>query len=63
MLFKGTERRSAREIADEMAAIGDNLDAYTSKECTCYYTRTLGEYAYEALDILGDMLQHAKIRR
>ncbi|MBB5265268.1 putative Zn-dependent peptidase [Catenibacillus scindens] len=61
MLFKGTERRSAREIADEMAAIGDNLDAYTSKECTCYYTRTLGEYAYEALDILGDMLQHAKI--
>ncbi len=61
MLFKGTKRRSAREIADEMAAIGDNLDAYTSKECTCYYTRTLGEYAYEALDILGDMIQNARI--
>ena len=61
MLFKGTTKRSAREIADEMTAIGDHLDAYTSKECTCYYTKTLGEYAYPALEIIADMIKNAKI--
>lgn len=61
MLFKGTKSRSARDIADEMTAIGGNLDAYTSKECTCYYTRTLGEYADKALEIIADMLIHSKI--
>lgn len=61
MVFKGTKTRSAREIADAMTGIGDHLDAYTSKECTCFYTRTLGEYAYEALDIMGDMLMNARL--
>ena len=61
MLFKGTKSRSARDIADEMTAIGGNLDAYTSKECTCYYTRTLGEYAQKALEIIADMLINSKI--
>lgn len=61
MLFKGTKSRSARDIADEMTAIGGNLDAYTSKECTCYYTRTLGEYAGKALEIMADMLINSKI--
>lgn len=61
MLFKGTKSRSARDIADEMTAIGGNLDAYTSKECTCYYTRTLGEYAPKALEIIADMLINSKL--
>ena len=61
MLFKGTQKRSAREIADEMTALGDHLDAYTSKECTCYYTKTLGEYAFAALEIIADMIKNARI--
>ena len=59
--LKEAKSRSARDIADEMTAIGGNLDAYTSKECTCYYTRTLGEYADKALEIIADMLIHSKI--
>ena len=61
MLFKGTKKRSARDIADEMTAIGGNLDAYTSKECTCYYTRTLGEYGHTALEIIADMIKNSRI--
>lgn len=61
MVFKGTKKRSAKDIADAMTAIGDHLDAYTSKECTCFYTRTLGEYAYEALEIIADMLTNARL--
>jgi len=41
MLFKGTDNRSAREIADSIDSIGGQLNAFTGKECTCYYTKTL----------------------
>ncbi len=61
MLFKGTATRSARDIADETAALGDHLDAYTSKECTCYCIKTLGEYADKALEIIADMICHPKL--
>lgn len=61
MLFKGTHKRSAKAIADDITALGGSLDAYTSKETTCYYTRTLGEYAEEALDIMADMLLNSLI--
>ncbi len=61
MVFKGTLTRTAKDIADEMTAIGGNLDAYTSKECTCFYTKTLGEYAPIALEIIADMLKNSKI--
>lgn len=61
MLFKGTAKRSAKAIADEMTAIGGNLDAYTSKECTCYYTQTLDEHLFTALDIIADMIINSKI--
>ena len=56
MLFKGTSRRTAADIANEMTAIGGNMDAFTCKDCTCYYAKTLDIYAEQALDILGDML-------
>ena len=55
MLFKGTQKRTAKEIADEMDAIGGQLNAFTAKEYTCYYARTLDEHLPRGLDILSDM--------
>ena len=59
MLFKGTKKRNAADIANEMTAIGGNMDAFTCKDCTCYYAKTLDIYAKQALDILGDMICHS----
>ena len=56
MLFKGTERRSARQIADEMDSLGGNLNAFTDKEFTCFYARTLAEHLPKALEIISDMI-------
>ncbi len=56
MMFKGTSRRTAADIANEMTAIGGNMDAFTCKDCTCYYAKTLDIYGKRAVDILGDML-------
>lgn len=61
MMFKGTHTRSARQIADEMAMIGGNINAFTSKECTSYYATTLSEHLPMAIDILGDMINHSVI--
>ncbi len=55
MLFKGTERRSARKIADEMDLIGGHLNAFTDKEATWYYAKVLSEHLPVAIDILSDM--------
>ncbi len=55
MMFKGTKNRSAKQIADETDAIGGQLNAYTSKEHTCYYTRVLDTHFDLALEILADM--------
>lgn len=59
MAFKGTRRRSAQDIAQEIEAVGGHLNAYTSRENTAYYARILKEDAPLALDILGDILQHS----
>lgn len=56
MLFKGTENRSAREIAESFESMGGQLNAFTSKEYTCLYARTLDEDIYKAMDIVFDML-------
>lgn len=56
MVFKGTGRRSARELAQEMDAIGGQVNAYTTKECTCFYARCLDEHLPRALDLLCDMV-------
>lgn len=61
MLFKGTKNRSARQIADEMTKIGGNLDAYTTKEYTCFYTQTLNEHLEAAMDIIADMFLNAAL--
>jgi predicted Zn-dependent peptidase len=60
MFFKGTERRTAADIANEMDAVGGQLNAYTSKEYTCYYTRTLDTHFDTALDVLTDMFFNSK---
>ena len=59
MAFKGTERRSARDIAEEIEAVGGHLNAYTSRESTAYYAKVLKEDVPLALDILADILQHS----
>ncbi|HEY4472535.1 MAG TPA: insulinase family protein, partial [Stellaceae bacterium] len=59
MAFKGTERRSARAIAEEIEAVGGHLNAYTSRESTAYYAKVLKEDLPLALDILADILQNS----
>jgi predicted Zn-dependent peptidase len=56
MAFKGTERRSARDIAVEIEAVGGELNAYTSREQTAFHARVLKEDVPLALDILSDIL-------
>ncbi|MCL5105751.1 MAG: insulinase family protein, partial [Armatimonadetes bacterium] len=56
MLFKGTAKRSARQIADEMDGLGGHLNAFTDKEFTCYYSKVLREHLPTALDIISDMV-------
>lgn len=55
MMFKGTTHRSAREIAMDAALLGDDMNAYTAKELTCYYARVLDEHLPAMAEILGDM--------
>ncbi|MSO74350.1 MAG: insulinase family protein [Alphaproteobacteria bacterium] len=59
MAFKGTKRRSARAIAEEVEAVGGHLNAYTSREQTAYYVKIMKEDVPLAVDILGDILQHS----
>ena len=61
MLFKGTEKRSALDIAVEMDEIGGVLNAYTAKEMTCFYAHTLSEHSAKALDIICDMIMNPKL--
>ncbi len=56
MLFKGTETRSAAQIAESIDNIGGQLNAFTGKECTCFYSKTLDEHVETALDVLSDMI-------
>ena len=59
MAFKGTERRNARAIAEEIEAVGGHLNAYTSREQTAYFARTLAEDVPLSIDMLADILQHS----
>jgi predicted Zn-dependent peptidase len=59
MLFKGTPRRSARQIAETMDGVGGNLNAFTDKETTCYYAKVIDRHLPLALDVLTDMFLHS----
>jgi predicted Zn-dependent peptidase len=58
MAFKGTTRRTARQIAEEIEAVGGDLNAATSIEMTAYYARVLRPHVSLALDVLSDILAH-----
>jgi len=60
MLFKGTQRRTAAQLAMDMDAIGGQVNAYTTKEYTCFYARSLDAHLDRSLDILSDMLFHSR---
>ncbi|WP_017727362.1 M16 family metallopeptidase [Halalkalibacterium ligniniphilum] len=55
MFFKGTKTRTAAEIAESFDRIGGQVNAFTSKEYTCYYAKVLDEHAEYAVDVLSDM--------
>ncbi len=62
MVFKGTKRRTAHEIALSLEALGGSLDAYTSREHTVYQARVLDEHLDEAADVIADIVFHPSLR-
>jgi len=56
MVFKGTKKRTAEEIARQVDSIGGNMDAFTAKECICFNVKVLDEHVPIALDILSDLV-------
>ena len=61
MLFKGTYKRSAEQIAEEIDAIGGNLNAFTSKECTCFYVKVIDENLNAAVELLSDLVCSSRL--
>jgi len=62
MLFKGTTRRSAEDIARSVDSIGGNLDAFTAKELVCFNTKVLDAHLSLAFDVLADLVLHPQFR-
>ena len=52
MMFKGTDKMSAFDIANAFESLGANINAFTGKECTCYYSKTVDEYAEKSFELL-----------
>lgn len=61
MLFKGTDKYTAKTIAEQFDGIGGHVNAFTSKEYTCYYVKVLDQHFHIAIDILSDMFFHSKL--
>lgn len=60
MIFKGTHRRSARQLEEEIENMGGHLNAYTSREQTTYFAKVMDKDVFKAVDILADILQNSK---
>ena len=60
MIFKGTDKRSARHIAIAIDALGGQANAFTDKECTCYYMKVLDKRLQTGVSILADMFMHSR---
>jgi predicted Zn-dependent peptidase len=60
MLFKGTENRTARQLAESLEAVGGQLNAFTTKEFTCYFAKVLDEDISLAIDVLSDMFFNSR---
>ncbi|MGI6173186.1 MAG: M16 family metallopeptidase [Christensenellales bacterium] len=63
MLFKGTPRYSAKALAEVIDAVGGQMNAFTSKECTCFYAKVVDEHLRLALDVLSDMVLHPLLKK
>ena len=61
MVFKGTETRSSFELAEALESLGGLLNAFTSKEVTCFYAQVLDEHVETAVDILSDIILHHRL--
>jgi len=59
MLFKGTEKRTAKQIAVDTDNLGGQINAFTSKECTCYYIKFIDDRLDDALELLSDIFLNA----
>ena len=59
MMFKGTEKRSARQIAEDIDKIGGQINAFTGKEATCYYVKSLNTHLFDGAEVLVDMLNNS----
>ena len=59
MAFKGTERRTAQGLAEEVEAVGGYMNAYTSREQTVYYLKLMADDLELGVDVLADILQHS----
>jgi predicted Zn-dependent peptidase len=60
MAFKGTRKRTAAQIAHELESVGGSLNAFTSREQTCYYARILDRHLDRAIDVLADILSNSR---
>ena len=59
MLFKGTKNRNYKQIAEDIDNIGGQINAFTAKECTCYYAKVIDEHQDIAADVLFDMISNS----
>ena len=59
MMFKGTEKRSAKQIAEDIDRIGGQINAFTGKEATCYYVKAVKSNYHKAADVIFDMLENS----
>ncbi len=60
MLFKGTQTRSAAELAEQMDHIGGQINAFTTRDCTCFYGKALDTHLHLAIDVLCDMFFYSR---
>ncbi len=63
MVFKGTKKRNVRDIAQSLESLGGYLNAFTTKEQTCFYARVLDMHVEEAMDVLADLVQNGTFKR
>lgn len=62
LVFKGTASRSAFTIADDIEKLGGSINGFTTKECTCFHTRTLAQHVPVALDVLADLVRRPSLK-
>ena len=60
MFFKGTNKRSSKQIVEDIENVGGQINAFTSKEATCYYVKALNTHLDLSLDVISDMILNAK---